>query len=1066
MQKSSGNKARNPSRSRKPNASGRRGFQDELDFSWNSTPVDAKPVGWNIRNTPSECSRVNNFEEHLPSRSSYSRRERSHRLMSSGRHKSSQYSEAASTSLTPAMVCDAGLCRTEQVEVFLEASPAWAQHQTANTESRRYGSNPFGFSLQPASPKTRHDEPLTDFPLIASVIPGGPAFQSGVIQAGDSLLAIQGDSPLGKTIDKLTTRYLLSPSLETSTSSSAGRHLSLVTQYTVAENVIPSSGVFDVRIIKRSASLGINLQASRKSRPGEPLLISKVIPGSVASRCGSISPGDILLAVNGVSLEACSITDAARLLQTSEEIVTLRIQKPDGEAATPISDEGLPSCCQSDLEVVRDDDNDFSLGGGGPFDMNIAQDDEFLSQSADESISHLPAPPPRPPRRYRGQRDKRTQQHRHGAGTARNQQQQVESENGSDGRRGNPSDSFSSDRFSENMCSDTLFEVHKVRLTRSHPSCPWGVVISGTDDVVDAPIYIDSLTPGKPAAISGLLRRGDRILAVNGLVGAAPKLAGGAGLTLSLVTARLQQPFESVTLYIAREKSRSDFPLPSTTASTSALSQGNSNAIVKQYSWGASGSSVTEFNQSFDEERVRPPLRTAPSTSSTAASTTRLKKQNSISKGLSYPRQLTGAIGFLNNADNYDANFNATSYLNISRPTELPRQTIDAYLSKGGESLSRHQHHHHRHKSHNKRWKTSGSNRHHRRHGKQEEQNKDLQRESKIQRASSTLNLDDIACPGCREAVVNEVLNQQRIRNEQRSDRCQVTRQHGHLRTRGRSLEMVDTQSVSTDTRAFQSSSHRSHQHQHQHHPPPIPTPLEVRSHGSGREGYQTLSRSDSRLNREHLDTGNDDEGSVSPSVTGTRRVAPLCEISSSQSSYTSSSGSGSFSKSDSSRSSSLSSTDLLEAAKNSVPAHRTFSVTPLPSNGKQRSHRSIEALPRGTGNPLGSESTTPTTSKQRLHRSASREGHKPSWKGWIRLVKPDPGDSFGIGLSKGLSSRGIYVSAIRPGSVADTSGLLQIYDRILKVNELSTKGRTCREVVAMIRRSSPVLDLFVHRRR
>ncbi|VDN99749.1 unnamed protein product [Rodentolepis nana] len=177
MQKSIENKARNSSRSRKPNAPTRRGFQEELDFSWNFTPVDATPAGWNIRNTPSECSRVNNLEEYLPSRSSYSRREKSHRLMASGRHKSSQYSGAVSASLTPTMVCGAGLCRTEQVEVFLEASPAWAQQQTANTESRRYGANPFGFSLQPASPKTRHDEPLTNFPLIASVIPGGPAFQ-------------------------------------------------------------------------------------------------------------------------------------------------------------------------------------------------------------------------------------------------------------------------------------------------------------------------------------------------------------------------------------------------------------------------------------------------------------------------------------------------------------------------------------------------------------------------------------------------------------------------------------------------------------------------------------------------------------------------------------------------------------------------------------------------------------------------------------------------------------------------------------------------------------------------
>lgn len=181
-----------------------------------------------------------------------------------------------------------------------------------------------------------------------------------------------------------------------------------------------------------------------------------MIPGSVASRCGSISPGDILLAVNGVSLEACSITDAARLLQTSEDIVTLRIQKPDEEAATPLSDEDLLSCCQSDLEIVRDDDNDFGSGGGGGVDANNEiQDDEFLSQSADESISHL-LPPPRMSRRYRSQKPKRTQHRRVDTVpmTLRMQQQfqQLENEMGSD-RKGNPSDSLSSDWFSENMCS-------------------------------------------------------------------------------------------------------------------------------------------------------------------------------------------------------------------------------------------------------------------------------------------------------------------------------------------------------------------------------------------------------------------------------------------------------------------------------------------------------------------------------------------------------------------------------------------------------------------------------------
>ncbi|VDM36218.1 unnamed protein product [Hydatigera taeniaeformis] len=81
------------------------------------------------------------------------------------------------TSLSPAVVYGAGLCRTEEVEVVLEASTS----QSLGGESRRrtggHSTSLFGFSLQPPSPQTRHDEPLTNFPLIANVIPGGPAFQ-------------------------------------------------------------------------------------------------------------------------------------------------------------------------------------------------------------------------------------------------------------------------------------------------------------------------------------------------------------------------------------------------------------------------------------------------------------------------------------------------------------------------------------------------------------------------------------------------------------------------------------------------------------------------------------------------------------------------------------------------------------------------------------------------------------------------------------------------------------------------------------------------------------------------
>lgn len=59
----------------------------------------------------------------------------------------------------------------------------------------------------------------------------------------------------------------------------------------------------------------------------------------------------------------------------------------------------------------------------------------------------------------------------------------------------------------------------------------------------------------------------------------------------------------------------------------------------------------------------------------------------------------------------------------------------------------------------------------------------------------------------------------------------------------------------------------------------------------------------------------------------------------------------------------------------------------------------------------------------------------------WIRLTKASVADSYGIGVSEGLSTRGIFVSAIRPGSPADRSGQLHLYDRILMVS-FSKLGR------------------------
>lgn len=46
-----------------------------------------------------------------------------------------------------------------------------------------------------------------------------------------------------------------------------------------------------------------------------------------AFRCGSIQPGDRLIAIDNIPLDTCTVEEAMRLLQRSVDIVKLRVKK-------------------------------------------------------------------------------------------------------------------------------------------------------------------------------------------------------------------------------------------------------------------------------------------------------------------------------------------------------------------------------------------------------------------------------------------------------------------------------------------------------------------------------------------------------------------------------------------------------------------------------------------------------------------------------------------------------------------------------------------------------------------
>ncbi|KAH7975230.1 hypothetical protein HPB49_025279 [Dermacentor silvarum] len=157
-----------------------------------------------------------------------------------------------------------------------------------------------------------------------SIDPRGPAERTGVVQVGDRVLSVNGQTTEGLSLEEVT--QLIQQSRP---------RVVLDIEFDVAESVIPSSGTFTVKLAKKGPGLGITITSPKNRRPGEPLLISDIKHGSVAHRTGTLQPGDHLLAIDSVRMDNCTIEDAAQILQASEEVVKLRIRKDEAFCEEP-----------------------------------------------------------------------------------------------------------------------------------------------------------------------------------------------------------------------------------------------------------------------------------------------------------------------------------------------------------------------------------------------------------------------------------------------------------------------------------------------------------------------------------------------------------------------------------------------------------------------------------------------------------------------------------------------------------------------------------------------------------
>ncbi|XP_065078227.1 glutamate receptor-interacting protein 1 [Ochlerotatus camptorhynchus] len=192
-----------------------------------------------------------------------------------------------------------GLCKAETIQLVLDCSQ---------------GS---GICLGPKTPCGRGY-------IIAQILPDSVAERSGCLQKGDRILAVNKMYNL----DANTIRQILGDF----GSKTAANHyhnqpqttnwVELELEFDVADAVIPSSGVFNIKLIRQNkCGLGITVNGNSHGS----FVISEVKPGSAAHRTGSLRAGDVLLAVDNHPVQHYNLD--LLLKESKNEYITLTVKR-------------------------------------------------------------------------------------------------------------------------------------------------------------------------------------------------------------------------------------------------------------------------------------------------------------------------------------------------------------------------------------------------------------------------------------------------------------------------------------------------------------------------------------------------------------------------------------------------------------------------------------------------------------------------------------------------------------------------------------------------------------------
>ncbi|CAF0768783.1 unnamed protein product [Brachionus calyciflorus] len=218
----------------------------------------------------------------------------------------------------------------------------------------------FGFTLQSPSVlmSTSHIsdaiQNMSLFPVIGYVEPNSPAEKSGIIQPGDRILSVNGRSLEGLSLEEA--RQIIKES---------GMTLHLEIEFDVADSIMLSSGIFQVKLLKKNLDLGVSVAYPKYWKSENYPFISEIKKGSVAYRSGMLQQGDQILFIDNYSLRNKTLGEVNQLLRSADEIVKLKIKKDDSFSEENSDDKSIVYT----VEMQRN---------GGPLGITISGSDDIF----------------------------------------------------------------------------------------------------------------------------------------------------------------------------------------------------------------------------------------------------------------------------------------------------------------------------------------------------------------------------------------------------------------------------------------------------------------------------------------------------------------------------------------------------------------------------------------------------------------------------------------------------------------------------------------------------------------